>query len=188
MVYYMLQYSLVMTVSGQFSALPDIGIAVLKMLAKNHEVVLSDSDAKAAIQPMLRLPAHPDVRQGLQRLREASVRMVALTNSTSAGVQSQLEHAGISEFFESKLSVENIRKYKPHSDVYHWAAQEMQTPIDQCMLIAAHGWDIAGAAWAGMPTAFIARSGQQIFPLAQPAGMIAANLEDFAQQLLGEGP
>lgn len=37
--------------------------------------------------------------------------------------------------------------------------------VSECLFVAAHGWDVAGAAWAGMRTAFIARPGQQLFPL-----------------------
>lgn len=42
----MLQYSLVMTVSEQHAALPEIGAAVLQMMARNYEVVLTSEDAK----------------------------------------------------------------------------------------------------------------------------------------------
>jgi len=35
-----------------------------------------------------------------------------------------------------------------------------------CLLVAAHGWDVAGASWAGWKSAFLSRKGQQLFPLA----------------------
>jgi hypothetical protein len=34
----------------------------------------------------------------------------------------------------------------------------------QMLMIAAHGWDIAGAAHAGLATGFITREGQAIYP------------------------
>ncbi len=182
----MLQYSLVMTVSDQYAPFPEIGMATLQMLAKNREVVLSDGDAKSAIQPMLSLLAHPDVRPGLERLRQAGFRMATLTNLTSSGIKTQLEYAGISDLFDRQLSVETVGKYKPAGDVYRWAANEMQAKPGECMLIAAHGWDVAGAAWAGMRTTFIARGGQQLFPLSKAPDRIAADLEAFAEQLLAE--
>ena len=40
------------------------------------------------------------------------------------------------------------------------------------MLVAAHGWDIAGALWAGWRAAFVSRPGAQLYPLA-PAPEIA---------------
>lgn len=35
---------------------------------------------------------------------------------------------------------------------------------NECMLVAAHGWDVAGAHGAGLQTAFVARERQQKFP------------------------
>jgi 2-haloacid dehalogenase len=179
----MLQYSLVMTVGERYAPLPDIGVAVLKMLAKNREVVLGDEDAKKAISPMLSLPPHPDVRPALDRLRQAGFRLATLTNSSASGVKAQLEHAGLADCFEKQLSVESTGKYKPHLSVYRWAAEEMHAEPDHCMLIAAHGWDVAGAKWAGLRTGFVARAGQQIFPLADAPDMVVADLEDIANRL-----
>lgn len=51
-------------------------------------------------------------------------------------------------------------KYKPHPDVYRWAAGRAGADVSDCLLVAAHGWDVAGAAWAGMKAAFVARPGQ----------------------------
>lgn len=180
----LLQHSLVMTVGERYAPFPEIGLATLKMLAKNREVVLSDEDARKAISPMLSLPAHPDVRPGLERLQAAGFRLATLTNSTQSGVKVQLEHAGLADCFERQLSVEGVGKYKPHLDVYRWAAAEMGVEAGQCMLIAAHGWDVAGAKWAGLRTAFVARGGQQMFPLADPPDIVAADLEDIADALL----
>lgn len=180
----MLQHSLVMTVSDQYAPLPEIGVATLKMLAKNRKLALTDEDAKNALRPMLSLPAHPDVRTALDRMRQAGFRLATLTNSSSSGVATQLEYAGLTDCFERQLSVETKRKYKPDRSVYLWAATEMCVEPDQCMLIAAHGWDVAGAQWAGLRSAFVARAGQQMFPLAQASDIVAADLNGVADQLM----
>lgn len=179
----MLQYSLVATVSGQYFAFPEIGAAVLRMLARNSDVVVSQADAMATLSIMKSLPAHKDVEPGLRRLKDAGFRMATLTNSSQDGVGAQLQSAGLSGFFERELSVESVRKFKPHADVYTWAAREMQVPPAQCMLVAAHGWDVAGAKWAGMATAFIAREGQQKFGLAPQPDKEAADLLGLSQAL-----
>lgn len=179
----MLQYSLAMTVSEQYAPLPDIGAAVLQMLARNSDVVIDIADAKAALAPMRSLPAHADVKPALARLKQMGFRLATLTNSPQATVKAQLDHAGLQGFFEQQLSVESIGKFKPHQSVYGWAARQMGVQPGACMLVAAHGWDVAGARWAGMRTAFIAREGQQKFPLAPPPDIDAADLEAFAAQL-----
>lgn len=179
----MLQYALVLTVSGQYRPFPEIGAAALQMLAGNRNISLSETDARATLAPMTRAPAHADVPAALARLREAGFRLAALTNSSCAGVKAQLENAGIAGLFERQLSVETPGKFKPHRDVYLWAAAQMQVPPSDCMLVAAHAWDVAGAAWAGMRTAYLARTGPQAFPLAPAPDTAAADLEDFANRL-----
>jgi 2-haloacid dehalogenase len=52
-------------------------------------------------------------------------RLVALTNSSDAAVAAQPANAGIGHLFERHLSVESLRRYKPHHGVYHWAANEL---------------------------------------------------------------
>ena len=146
----MLQYSLVMTVSGRYDPFPEIGAAALQMLARNSAIPLSDEDAKATMALMRELAPHPDVGPALERLKAADWRMATLTNSPQAGAKAQMEHAGLDSFFERQLSVESVRKYKPHAEVYRWAAREMEVDPSACMLVAAHGWDVAGAKWAGL--------------------------------------
>jgi len=179
----MLQYSLVMTVSGQHAGFPDIGAAALQMLARDRAITLSDAEAKSALSSMRSLPPHPDVTLALERLRTGGWRMAALTNSSQAGVKAQLEHAGLEHFFERQLSVESVGKFKPHADVYLWAAQEMNVDPSECMLVAAHGWDVAGAKWAGLQTAFIVREGQQKFPLGPMPDIDVPDLADLASAL-----
>lgn len=183
----MLQYSLVMTVSGQYAAFPEIGAATLQMLARNADVALAPQEASTLLAGMRSLAPHPDVRPALERLQGAGFRMATLTNSAAAGVKAQTAHAGIDAFFERQLSVEGVGKFKPHRDVYEWAAREMGARPQECMLVAAHGWDVAGAAWAGMQAAFVAREAQQKFPLAPAPVLDVPDLEALASRLITGG-
>ena len=176
----MLQYSLVMTVSGQYAGFADIGAATLQMLARNSDIALDPAEAKKILAGMRTLPAHGDVAPALERLKQKGVRMVTLTNSPLAGARAQMEHAGLDGFFERQLSVETVGKFKPHWSVYEWAAREMGVQPAECMLVAAHGWDVAGAKWAGLQTAFIAREGQQKFPLARAPDIDVSDLGALA--------
>ncbi len=119
----------------------------------------------------------------MERLRRAGYRLATLTNSSKAGVEAQLEHAGLAGFFEQQLSVETPQLFKPHGAVYGWAAAEMKVAPSTCMLVAAHGWDVAGAKWAGLQAAFIARKAQQKFPLAEPPDIDVADLVALADAL-----
>ncbi len=180
----MLQYSLVTTTSGQFADFGTIGAATLSMVAANNKINLTKSEAEYAISPILRLSPHPEVKQALANARNAGFTMASLTNSSKKGVEEQFNNAGLTEFFDERLSVEEVRKYKPHREVYHWAAEKLKARPEECMMIAAHGWDVAGAMWAGWRAAFIARPGQQLYPMSPPPEINEPNLLKVIEKLM----
>ncbi|SDB36850.1 2-haloacid dehalogenase [Flavobacteriaceae bacterium MAR_2010_188] len=180
----MLHYSLVHTVAGTYSDFGDIGAATLMMVAASNDLDLSEEEAKKALKPMRSLAAHPDVKEGLSLLKEKGFKMVSLTNGTNDAVKEQLQNANLTHFFHASLSIQDIKKYKPHTDVYHWAAKKIGLEPKDCMLIAAHGWDIAGALWADWRAAFIAREGKQLYPLAPKPEINESDLVKVASVII----
>ncbi len=181
----MLQYSLVMTTSGQYEHFGNIGAATLQMVAANNNISITEENARETIVNALRgLPAHPEVKSSLAQLKEDGYKLVSFTNSSNDGVKKQFESAGLTDYFDERLSVEDIGKFKPSSDVYDWAARKMGIKPSEAMLIAAHGWDVAGALWAGWRAAFISRPGQQLFPLAPKTEIDESDLQKVADILI----
>lgn len=181
----MLQYSLVSTVGRQYNDFGIIGSAALQMVAASHGIKITEKEAKEAILgPIRSLPAHPEVKDALQALKNAGYKLVSFTNSSNKGVQTQFENAGLMEYFEERLSIEDMGKFKPHTDAYDWAARKMGVKPSECLLVAAHGWDIAGAIWAGWRGAFISRPGAQLYPLAPAPEMNEMDLAITAKKLI----
>ena len=115
----MLHYSLVETLSGTYHGFGEIGTAALMMVAEKQGIDMSYDDAKTAIvTPLRSLPPHPDVKSGLTVLAKDGYRIVSLTNSSAAGVETQFKNAGLTHFFEKRYTIESIKKYKPHPDTY----------------------------------------------------------------------
>ncbi|WP_418513741.1 haloacid dehalogenase type II [Corallibacter sp.] len=181
----MLQYSLVTTASNQYEHFGYIGAAALQMVAANNNISMSQDEARNIIVKSLRgLPAHPEVKESLAQLKEAGYKLVSFTNSSNEGVKKQFESAGLTHFFDERLSVEDIGKFKPFTDTYTWGARKMGIKPEECMLVAAHGWDVAGALWAGWRAAFISRPGQQLFPLAPKTEISEPDLKKIADILV----
>ena len=182
----LLQYSLVDTVTGHYHDFPVIGSAGLDMLAQALGQPARDAARKQELLGLLaELPPHPDVVPALTALQRAGFRMVTLTNSPGPTVQKQMAYAQLTPFFEQLLSIDAQRRYKPHPDTYAAACRQLQVAPADAMLLAAHGWDIAGARHAGLQAAFIARPGQQQYPLAPAPALVGSTLEAVAQQLIG---
>lgn len=182
----LLQYSLVDTTTGNYHPFGQIGDAGLDMLAQALGQPARPATRKKELLALLtELPPHPDVVAGLTTLQAAGFRMVTLTNSPDATLRKQLAYADLTGFFEQLLSIDSIQRYKPHPNTYRTACEQLKVVPAQAMLVAAHGWDTAGARLAGLQAAFVARPGQQTYPLAPAPTLTGPTLPDIALQLLG---
>lgn len=162
----LLHHSLVDGATGQYHDFGQIGAAALVMVAHSQGIQLSQDEAADIIGPaMTSLPAHDEVEAALKRLKQAGFTLVAFSNSAEAALHKQLRHAGLKSYFDTVLSVSTMKQYKPFPEVYQWAVKTMNQDTHQCMMVAAHGWDVSGAKAAGLTTAFIERPGKMMYPL-----------------------
>jgi 2-haloacid dehalogenase len=180
----MIQSALVATVTGAYSQFGSLAMAALQMTAEQAGIQLADGDREAIAAQMRQLPAHPEVADALQRLRDAGLRLAALTNSTEQVARAQLEHAGLIDAFELVLSADTVRRLKPAPEPYLMAAERLGVAIGEVRLVAAHAWDVAGAARAGCATAFVARPGKVLDPLVERPEIIGADLAEVADAIL----
>ncbi|MDT0690823.1 haloacid dehalogenase type II [Salegentibacter sp. F188] len=180
----LLQYSLVETVTHKYHDFSEIGVATFKMIAKKMNRSFSEEEIKEVLSPIKKLPPHPEVIEALHKLREQGFRMIALTNGKPSVAEEQLKMANIDTFFEEIISVEMVRKYKPHRETYEYVLQKAGVSGENAMLIAAHGWDIAGAKSSGLKAAFIRRKGKSLYPLAEKPDLEAEDLLDFVHQMV----
>ena len=161
----LLQYSLVDTCIDNYHDFTFIANATLSMAAKVLEREVDEKEKKEALSFIKKLDAYPDVPQGLQLLKDAGYRLATLTNSPLSTLEAQLKYAGIQHYFEKQLSIDSVKKYKPAKETYAYAAQELGVLPNEILLVAAHGWDIAGELNAGLQAAFVKRKGQSLYPL-----------------------
>jgi 2-haloacid dehalogenase len=178
-----LQHAVGMSLAGHPAPLAQVGAAVLQMLAAGRSLALDAAQATRAMGALTRLPAYPDVAPALVRLRAAGFRLAALSNSSSKGLRAQLDYAGLAPLFDAQFSVEDAGVYKPHAAIYLHAVRAMRAVPAQTMLVAAHGWDTGGGAWAGLQTAFVARTGAAPFALAPPPDLQVPDLGALADCL-----
>ena len=180
----LLHYSLVDNCTNNYHNFTDLADATLEMAAKALKADVAPEKRKEALQTIKQLTAYDDVPNGLQLLKDEGFRLATLTNSPPATLSAQLQSGKISRFFDATLSIDAIKKYKPALETYRWAADQLSVNISDAILVAAHGWDVAGALQAGMQAAFIERKGQSLYPLSPKPAFIAKNVTDFAKQMI----
>ncbi|MBV8677764.1 MAG: haloacid dehalogenase type II [Planctomycetaceae bacterium] len=184
---HLIMYSMTLTLSGLYKDYFSLGQGLLRMVGDIHKVDVTPADIEAIKQGMLTMPAHPDVKEGLEQLKGAGFRMVTLTNSPpNPRGKTPLENAGLAGFFERQFSIETARAYKPSQILYHMVAQELDVPPSACCMIACHVWDTIGAQSAGLSAGLITRPGNAPLPvpgLPQP-NVVAQDLPALATQMI----
>jgi 2-haloacid dehalogenase len=183
----LVMYSMTATLSDHYVDFFTLGQGVLRMLADIYRVSIADDDVLRLRKGMLTMPAHPDVTDGLTRLRNNGFRLVTLTNSPpNPNGSTPLENAGLAGLFEHQLSVHPCRAFKPSPVVYRHVCQVLEVAPADCMMVAAHVWDILGAQNVGFSTALVTRWGNPPLPvdgLPQP-NLVVDDLRQLAEQLI----
>jgi 2-haloacid dehalogenase len=155
----MLHGSLVSNELDDYRSFGAIGVEALLMLAHKHGIEVSRDRAEGVVAGMRRLDPHPDVVPALASLHAAGYRTATLTNGSTEAAAAQLDHAGLTSLLDERMTVDAVRKFKPARVVYQTAAAHFGVDVSKMLMVAAHDWDIAGAAAAGCQTAFVTRPG-----------------------------
>ena len=166
-------YSQTVTLSGLNVSFGELAAGTLQMVGTNHDIIVSDRDIAELKEGLANMPAYPDVIPALERLTDAGIRLITLTNSASAPSPTPLEKAGIDHFFDRHFSVDTVQKFKPARETYQYVAQELGVETADLSMVACHLWDIVGAQAAGCAGAFVTRSHNNILPA---KGMTAPDL------------
>ncbi|CAM4376764.1 haloacid dehalogenase type II [Zobellia nedashkovskayae] len=180
----LLHYSLVETLSGNYEDFGAIGKATLKMTMLKFDKNISEDDMDSILGNIKKLPPHDDVKEGLKILKDAGIKLVALSNSNENLLKEQLQFAGIASYFDAIMSVEVVSSYKPEASPYKAVLGKMSVSAEDTMMVAAHGWDILGAKRAGLRTAFVARKGHAIYPLDGAPELIGKTILEVAHTIL----
>lgn len=125
------------------------------------------------MQLYLTLSAYPEVPAMLRHLQSAGIRLAILSNGTPAMLASAARNAGIADFFDAILSVEEVGVYKPHPAVYRLAADHLGLPAENICFLSSNGWDAYSAKAFGFQVVWCNRFNQASERLpATPNGQI----------------
>lgn len=133
-----------------------------------------------------RLEPWPDALSGLTRLRNRYI----IASLSNANISLLVELAKRNALpWDCLFSAELCRRYKPDPDVYLMAAQLLDLPPDQIMMVASHQGDLTAAHRVGFNTAFVSRPLEfgtdylHKIDEANAADIYATDFVDLARQL-----
>lgn len=175
-----MQYCFVDNCTAQFHNFTAIAKATMQMAARSFGESIDDQQIHSVLELLKHLPVHEGVQKGLSVLHNHDFRIAALTNSPQETVKDRMERTGLISYFEIVMSADQVKKYKPGLEVYEWACKKLKVPANEILMVSAHGWDLAGAANAGMQTAYMKQNKQMLYPLAPEPIFVCENIMQLA--------
>ena len=145
-----------------------VELAIAHTLAGSFRSFVDFQEAAGGALPA-EMPPFPDVTPALDALRRAGHQLAVLTNSARENAERHLAGAGLRDRFEQVVSADAARAYKPDSRVYDLLESDWH--------VAAHWWDILGAAAVGRRTVYVAR--REPLPSTVEADIVVERLDEL---------
>lgn len=185
--------SLISMTRGDEDYKPDFNIddvhrQQIELVLSEHNIEgFTSDDFETVRHAWHKLQCWPDVPTGLARLRSKYI-VASLTILSNRLIVDTCKESGI--FWDTVISCESIGVYKPRPLAYETAAKWLQLEPSECLMVAAHGTDLAAAAATGYRTAYVRRP-KEWGPLGEPDFMksdmefdyTAEDFHDLADQL-----
>ena len=124
---------------------------------KSLELDLTPDRSARLLEAYLTLTAFPDVKPGLEALKRRGLRLAILSNGAPKMLQAAVRGAGIVDLLDGILSVEEVKIFKPSPRLYHLASDHFRLRPTETGFVSSNGWNVAGAASAGLETFWIQR-------------------------------
>lgn len=182
----LLRDAFALSASGVFRTFPEIAKATLTVLLNSLGREARESTLKEILGVFSQLPAHPDVKPALEKIKRSDSQAVLLTNGSRANTEKLARDAGIEPLVDDIVSVEDFKIWKPQAELYRLAVKKHACAPDEALLIAAHAWDVHGAMQAGLRGIWVKRQELTYHPLmANPSGQ-ATSLTEAVDLALSE--
>ena len=153
-----LQYSLLRSLMGRHRDFWLVTGDALVNAAAGLGLDLTPARRDRLMEAYLTLAAFPDVRPGLEALRDRGVKLAILSNGEPRMLEAAARSAGIDTLLDAIISVEEVKIFKVSPRVYNLGPERLEVDQSALGFVSSNGWDVAGAASAGLTTFWIQRT------------------------------
>ena len=153
-----LQYSLLRSLMGRHRNFWQLTEDGLVYACKSLGLELTPDRRQQLMDAYLTLDTFPDVRPGLETLKQQGLGLAILSNGEPDMLRAAAQHAGILPLLDEVVSAEEVGTFKPSPRVYELASTRMSLAADEIGFVSANSWDIAGAGSAGLMTFWVQRA------------------------------
>jgi 2-haloacid dehalogenase len=156
-----LEYSWLRSLMGRYRDFWAVTQDALEYSARSLNLEISARERVQLMDSYLHLTAFPDVKPGLEQLRQIGLRLAILSNGEPKMLRAAVESAGLSALIDVILSVDSMKVFKPSPLVYDRLPYDLEIDKSEIGFVSSNNWDVQGAGSAGFTTFWIQRSGSE---------------------------
>ena len=104
------------------------------------------------------LSPYPEVKKVLEQLKEKKYKLAILSNGTPELLNDLVKNNNLVNLFDDLFSVEEVKIYKPHSNVYDLPLKKYNNKSDEITFLSANTLDVAGGGNYGYNSIWVNRN------------------------------
>ena len=128
-------------------------------LDKSMKIFKINTSMKNELLDLYRvLSTFPEVSKTLKILKEKKYKLAILSNGTPSLLKELVSSNNLENIFDDVFSVEEVKTYKPHPNVYSIPIKKYQIEKNQFAYLSANTWDVSAAGNFGFNAVWVNRN------------------------------
>ena len=128
-------------------------------LDKSMKIFQIDTSMKDELLDLYKvLSTFPEVKETLKKLKEKNYKLAILSNGTPALLRKLVSSNNLESIFDDVLSIEEVKIYKPHPNVYNIPIKKYQIEKNQFVYLSSNTWDVSAAGNFGFNAVWVNRN------------------------------
>ena len=128
-------------------------------LDKSMRVFKIDNSLKNELLNLYRvLSTFSEVNETIKKLNKKKYKLAILSNGTPDLLYELVKNNNLENFFEDIFSIEEVKTYKPHPDVYDIPIKKYHVQKDEVAYLSANTWDVSAAGNYGFKSVWVNRN------------------------------
>ena len=128
-------------------------------LDKSMKIFQIDTSMKDELLDLYKvLSTFPEVKETLKKLKEKKYKLAILSNGTPSLLKGLVSSNNLESIFDDVLSIEEVKIYKPHPNVYNIPIKKYQIEKNQFAYLSSNTWDVSAAGNFGFNAVWVNRN------------------------------
>ena len=128
-------------------------------LEKSMKIFKINSTMKDELLDLYKvLSTFPEVEETLKKLKEKKYKLIILSNGTPSLLKELVSSNNLESIFDDVLSIEEVKIYKPHPNVYNIPIKKYQIEKNQFAYLSSNTWDVSAAGNFGFNAVWVNRN------------------------------